>query len=436
MFKIILELTYITNLVKYILFFRGILGEKVQKFYIGIASCAVWPLFMLLPVVMNTIPGQIAVYVLWIPFFFMMEGKWYKRCIMMFLTELVLNTMQEVIVAVMKYLLHVPFHMKGASYLISNIVVIVGLGVWSIILRKRKRTERRRIPALLVYGSICLAMFITSLSATFLPVISAYVSEKWVVATARGMELLVLVSVLLISVLVYYIYRTNEMLESAYDVERNLKETQAVYYETLLRREQETRDFRHDLSSQLLCISHLAAEENAQDVLSYVEQMTDTLENISRTSFHTGNSILDIMLNYYVSELKKEVSVRVTGILEKEFASDKMQLCTIFSNALKNAVEELNTIQEERVHLHIFLRCGLENSIVRIENSSREKKKGKEGFETSKKDKKNHGIGIRNMHRALESCGGVCEFIYENGTFITEIYIPHKKILPERSHAS
>lgn len=279
---------------------------------------------------------------------------------------------------------------------------------------------------MLVYGSICLVIFIMSLSATFLPVISDYVTEKWVINTAKVMELMVLISILLISVLVYHIYRTNERLKNAYGVEKNLKQTQAVYYETLLRKEQETRNFRHDLSGHFVYISNLAKQAQTHDIIDYMKKMTDNLEKISKIGFHTGNLILDTMLSYYTSDLGRGVSVKVTGMLDYELVADEMQLCTIFSNVLKNVTEELYEIKEEQKHLHVFLRCGSENAVIQMENTSRPKKMEGDKFLTSKKDKKNHGIGIKNIMKALDMCGGFCSFGYKNGEFITEIYIPHK----------
>lgn len=48
-------------------------------------------------------------------------------------------------------------------------------------------------------------------------------------------------------------------------------------------------------------------------------------------------------------------------------------------------------------------------------------------FITTKKDKKNHGYGIRNMIEVIEKYGGEYQFGYEDEEYIAEVWLKYKK---------
>ncbi|MGN1145878.1 MAG: GHKL domain-containing protein, partial [Acetatifactor sp.] len=124
----------------------------------------------------------------------------------------------------------------------------------------------------------------------------------------------------------------------------------------------------------------------------------------------------DILTNYYISLLPETVSVKVSG--RATIVIDEMRLCTIYSNLLQNAVEELLRIQGDKASLlEISFQKGEKFFRIVIKNSLSEQQTDVAELETKKTDKRNHGIGLQNVRRAVETIGGRLEIKKKNDYF-------------------
>mgnify|MGYP005780732795 CR=1 FL=1 len=67
--------------------------------------------------------------------------------------------------------------------------------------------------------------------------------------------------------------------------------------------------------------------------------------------------------------LEEDVEVSVTGCLTQEIAISDVELCTIFSNLIKNSVEELKKNGEGKKYLKIKVSSGQQAFKIEISNS-------------------------------------------------------------------
>ncbi|MBQ7925820.1 MAG: ATP-binding protein [Lachnospiraceae bacterium] len=205
-----------------------------------------------------------------------------------------------------------------------------------------------------------------------------------------------------------YVDRTNKKIKELYDNEKHIKDMQVRYYNTLLEREEDTRKYRHDMGNHLICLERLVEQKDLQAVEAYLYQMQQRMEEIQKRCYSTGNDILDILTNHYVNALGADVEVKVTGRIQTTM--DQMQLCTIYANLLQNAVEELNRCQGPSL-LEVTFTQGREYFQIVIKNTLSEVSKGlaDNTFDTIKEDKRNHGLGLRNVRKTVEDEGGILE---------------------------
>jgi sensor histidine kinase regulating citrate/malate metabolism len=138
-----------------------------------------------------------------------------------------------------------------------------------------------------------------------------------------------------------------------------------------------------------------------------------------------GNEILDAILNYYLPSLKENVKISVTGKCIGNIKVSNMDLCTIFSNLIQNAVEEVagDSTNEKELYVWIqegksYLQIEIINSISDVHEATKEN-----FFKSYKDDIRNHGIGLRNVKNTLERNGGVLELRKENNKFIATVII-------------
>lgn len=241
-------------------------------------------------------------------------------------------------------------------------------------------------------------------------------------------------SIMSIVIFLFYENDMNRKMKKYLETERLLKDTQKNYYEAMLEKEENTRKFRHDIVNHLIYIHSLMKQNQQKEVLDYIESLQDSIRNIQQKYYYTGNSVIDSMLNHYVQLLEGDVSVSVSGNYTKKAAVSQVELCTIFSNLIKNAVESLNSQKDGKKYLKVVLQSGKENMKIEIINSidainlKGEKKEGRDILpETKKKDKRNHGIGLRNVKEAIEKNHGIFEWHLEEEYFKVLVVLPCKR---------
>ena len=154
-----------------------------------------------------------------------------------------------------------------------------------------------------------------------------------------------------------------------------------------------------------MCINSLAKEEKNEELKKYIQNMQDTMQQIQKKTYTVGNQILDIVTNYYLNMLNPEILVKISGYVDEGVTIDSSVLCTIYANLLNNAVEELKKAPEG--YLHIEFLQGDEYFQIKIVNSlSLESQKKDDILLTEKKDKKNHGLGLKNVQKAVDDNDG------------------------------
>lgn len=238
-------------------------------------------------------------------------------------------------------------------------------------------------------------------------------------------------SIISLGLFVIYTRNTNKNYKKLLETESLLRNLQKEYYEVLLDKEVETREFRHDISNHILCIGGLVKQGNLAEITEYLNKMENSLIEIQNKSYSTGNEIIDVMLNYNINLLGDSTKVSVTGFCDKKLAMSNMELCSVISNLLQNAVEALTSQQEGRKYLNIHMHTTEKNFSIEIKNSFANKDIVfiKELPSTSKEDKKNHGIGLKNVKRAVQKNKGLLKIEIKEREFFVNVILPVKQFI-------
>jgi len=105
---------------------------------------------------------------------------------------------------------------------------------------------------------------------------------------------------------------------------------------------------------------------------------------------------------------------------------DEMDLCSLFGNALDNAIESACQVPEEEQRL-IHLTAAREKGFVRVRLSNRcvgtpDLRRGLP--ETTKADRRYHGFGLKSIRATAEKYGGSMTIRAENGWFELRVLFP------------
>ncbi len=200
---------------------------------------------------------------------------------------------------------------------------------------------------------------------------------------------------------------------------------QFAYYQEKLKDEEKVRSMYHDMKNHLLVLQRhiLQRQINSPETAEMVEKLQSQVA-MYEDYVHTGNDILDIILKEK-SELAREKSIAfsVTSDLNGVDFIEPLDISTIFSNALDNAIEASEKLPEEQ--RAILVKAGkMQNFFsVLIENNCLQNSENT-NIRTTKSDDFLHGFGISNMRKAAEKYGGQLTTKYEKGTFTLKILIP------------
>ena len=196
------------------------------------------------------------------------------------------------------------------------------------------------------------------------------------------------------------------------------------HYETLLKNTQEIRSLRHDMQSHVNALSYFSKEKDWEKLQAYIEEVNENAQKVRPYTVNVNHGFINAILEDSLSK-EPEIAFSCDGKIPADIQIDDFDLCTIFSNLIRNAVEACNRLPEgAKKWIHLDLYMLQDNLYIRMENPvmSEINVQKLEG-NTSKEDKKNHGFGIYNLKNAVEKYHGEVSFDCEDQKFIAEIVL-------------
>ena len=209
---------------------------------------------------------------------------------------------------------------------------------------------------------------------------------------------------------------------------------QKQQYDYQLQQSEALRRFKHDLVNHIGVLRELANQKKTEEIKAYIDTIWN-IQNEFDLKIHTGDSSLDVIMNYYLYLSEKEnIDFAVTGKLAGKTGFDMFDITTLMGNMLQNAMEAAVQTAIPKIRVE-FIEHKKEIFIV-VSNSVAEKMKKPKGFlMTSKKDTANHGYGLKNIAATVHRHHGefYMDSIVENGQamFKISIAIPRDAILKE-----
>ena len=182
----------------------------------------------------------------------------------------------------------------------------------------------------------------------------------------------------------------------------------------------------HDLKHQ---IAGMRAEIDPEKRELWLNQIEEELEDF-RPEQQTGNAVLDTLIAGKTSVMRTN-KIRFTCVADGKLlgAIHVTDICSIFGNALDNAIESVAQEEDpERrlIHLMVTERNGF--IFIMMTNYCRAEVNFRDGLPvTTKADRRNHGYGIRSMRHAVQKYNGTLTTQIKNDAFELKILIPLKK---------
>ncbi len=182
----------------------------------------------------------------------------------------------------------------------------------------------------------------------------------------------------------------------------------------------------HDLKHQ---IAFLRSEEDPAKREAFLNRMEEEIRQYEAQN-KTGNGVLDTVLTTKSLYCAKH-GITLTCVADGTLLSfmDVMDICSIFGNALDNAIEcERKIADKEKRLIHVTVSRQKAFLILRFENYYEEALSYQEGnLVTTKKEKEFHGYGLKSIRYTVNKYGGAVSINTQENWFDLKILIPIKE---------
>jgi len=179
--------------------------------------------------------------------------------------------------------------------------------------------------------------------------------------------------------------------------------------------EETIRIERHDLRHKLLSVEDMIERGEKEDALAYIHSLQGEVE-YTRPERWCADPLLDAVFSSYFAQARRQgIRIKAKLAFPEQLPVDAAELCTVFANALENAIHACAALPEgER---EIVCTCISHPSLMfEVANPYQ----GTVSFDKEGRPRSMdpaHGIGTRSISAFCEKHGACCIYEARNGWF-------------------
>lgn len=351
-----------------------------------------------------------------------------KALILTFFVQGILVIIDYIIIMILAKLYGDITALESASALIGRLIIILSrliLFVGLIILSRISTKKNNSVTAdmsdkewiqFLIFPifTICAVMLMTS------SVIKSYHSD------IIAIYYIIAIGLIVLNLVVFHLI--SEILENS----RNMKEAEALrqqsigqleLYNSMRENYNIQRQRTHEYKNQIVCMDMLMKKKDYSKLEDYIGNISDGLD-AQLDMVDTNNDVVNAIFNAkYYEAIKNDVLVvlKINDLSDIKISDN--DIVTILSNLLDNAIEAAKQCDiGKRI---VKIKMLYEDAVLSIAVSNSYKAEPvltEDGYiRTTKKDREEHGWGMRNVVATLEKYNAEYIIDYKNGEFVFSI---------------
>lgn len=351
-----------------------------------------------------------------------------KALILTFFVQSIMTLIDYIIIMILAKLYGDITALESASALIGRLIIIlsrlilfVGLIIISRISTKKNNSvtadmsDKEWIQFLIFpIFTICAVMLMTS------SVIKSYHSD------IIAIYYIIAIGLIVLNLVVFHLI--SEILENS----RNMKEAEALrqqsigqleLYNSMRENYNIQRQRTHEYKNQIVCMDMLMKKKDYSKLEDYIGNISDGLD-AQLDMVDTNNDVVNAIFNAkYYEAIKNDVLVvlKINDLSDIKISDN--DIVTILSNLLDNVIEAAKQCDiGKRI---VKIKMLYEDAVLSIAVSNSYKAEPvltEDGYiRTTKKDREEHGWGMRNVVATLEKYNAEYIIDYKNGEFVFSI---------------
>lgn len=250
------------------------------------------------------------------------------------------------------------------------------------------------------------------------------IGDSLSVQTSITQLILPLITVLLLIgsnvLLFYFLERQLQLIEQQHQDQlvRQQIEFKTTYYKSLSEKQRVSNKAMHDLKNELLGIRELLNADTEQG-MEKLDQICDAVFSAQSITF-TGNDTLDGLISTKQQQMQEMGIVFAPSVhMPATNCLNTLDLCVVLGNLLDNAIEAAGQLPPDvsrRISMTIT-QVGNYLSLTITNPVAAPVAFGKDGPQTTKSAREQHGFGLKSVREIVEKYNGTCAFDNGDGTF-------------------
>ncbi len=250
--------------------------------------------------------------------------------------------------------------------------------------------------------------------------IIAFIEVSYQTSISDGIKILFIITSIIFlfsSIIVFFVHeRTVSTLTENAEYQLLARETKMnnEHYAELQRQQEISAVLVHDIKRHLNVIRNMSVEQGNDDITKYVDSVYESTEIHSLRQF-SSNKLVNVIANRYATLCKND-NIRFNPDvrdIDLSCIADG-DLTALLDNLLENAYEATKVAEDKFVDIRID-KFNDFCIIILVKNSFLETPKQiGDHFVSSKKNTRNHGIGIKSIKRITKKYNGEADFDCDN----------------------
>lgn len=231
----------------------------------------------------------------------------------------------------------------------------------------------------------------------------------------------ILTSLIIINLFQYTVFERlerlyGERMEQNSEIEK--LQHREIYYNQLEQHQEEIRRIRHDMRNQLMSLDFALAGTDAESVRKEIAGIITDIDGADNICY-TKNSGINTMLNVKVQEMRRKgIESTIEVNCPQDLLIQNVDIGVVIGNLLDNAMEACEKCPKEGRFIHFIAYYHKNILVISCKNTTCGKV---DSTKTSKKDKLNHGYGLKSIALIARRYNGAVDYTIENGFFQVDV---------------
>ncbi len=224
------------------------------------------------------------------------------------------------------------------------------------------------------------------------------------------------------------IYLNFENITHYYQLKQDQKlmlmqnEMQKKEYNAIVDKVSAAQIYRHDMRHHIHALHAMLRENRSGEAEKYLGKLSDKLNDTVIEQF-CENYTVNAILSFYIHKAREEgIEVTCRANIPTNLKVEEMELVTLFSNVLENAITACEGIADTASKtISIVCRESVGQLHIQVCNSYQGEIKFDGEYPVSQRE--GHGFGTRSIAAIAQKHGGLFSFKAQDGQFVTTVIL-------------